>query len=70
MIIKNSEEEKFITELMSTLENIDITDISSKESFENIAQEYIRILNTTWYKFSKNVNITKYSKVLYFKTQS
>jgi len=37
-------------------------DISSKESLENIVQEYSRILHSTWYKFSKNVNITKHSK--------
>jgi len=63
-IIKNSEkEEKFVSELTTTLENINTTDISSKESLENIVQEYARILNSTWYKLSKNINITKHSKV-------
>jgi len=48
-IIRNSkeEEEKFVTELMFTLENINITDISNKGSLENIVQEYARILNYT-----------------------
>jgi len=47
-IIRNSEEEKkFVTELMFTLGNIDTTDISNKGSFENIVQEYVRILNYT-----------------------
>ena len=49
-------------ELINTLRNINITDISSKVSLESIVQEYTRILNHTWYKFSKNVNITKYLK--------
>jgi len=47
---------------MFTLGNINIVDISSKGSSENIVQEYARISNYTLYKFSKNVNITKYSK--------
>ena len=47
---------------MTALESIDMTDISSKESLKNIVQEYARILNSTWYKFSKNINITKCSK--------
>ena len=48
---------------MTILENIDITDISSKESLENIVQGYARISNSTWYKLSKNINITEHSKV-------
>jgi len=50
-------------ELTFALENINIADISSKCSFENIVQEYTRIPNHAWYKFSKNVNITKHLKV-------
>ena len=49
--------------LMFTLRNIDTADISSKGSLENIVQEYTRISNHTWYKLSKNINITKCSKV-------
>jgi len=42
-IIRNSKkEEKFVTELTTTLENIDMTDISSKESLENIVQKNIQ----------------------------
>jgi len=51
-----------VTKLTNVLGNINITDISSKEFLENIVQEYTRILNSTCYKFSKNVNITKHSK--------
>jgi len=47
-INRNSEEkERFVTELMITLENIDMTNISSKESLKNIVQEYTRISNST-----------------------
>ena len=48
---------------MNAIKNIDTTDISSKESFEEIVQEYTRISDSIQYKFSKNVNITKCSKV-------
>ena len=59
-IIRNSEKkEKFVTKLTTTLGNINIIDILNKESFENIVQEYAGIVNSTWYKFSKNINITK-----------
>ena len=62
-IIRSSkEEEKFIIELMFTLGNINTTDISSKDSPENVVQEYARNSNYIFYKFSKNVNITKHSK--------
>jgi len=70
-IIKNSEkEEKFVTELTTTLGNINTTDISSKECLENIVQEYARILNSTWYKLSKNINITKHAKAWWNKEYS
>jgi len=52
------------------LKNINITDISSKESLESIVQEYIRLSNYTWYKFSKNVNITRYSMAWWNKEYS
>ena len=53
----------FVTKLTNTLGNINMTDISSIELLENIVQEYARISNSFEYKFSKNINITKYSKV-------
>ena len=56
-IIRNSEEEeKFIINLKNT------SNISSNESLEGIVQEYTSISDSIWYKFSKNVNITKHSK--------
>jgi len=42
--------------------NINTLDISSRKSFEEIIQKYVKILDSIWYKISKNVNITKYSK--------
>ena len=47
---------------MNALGNINMTDISRKYSLENIVQEYAKILNCIQYKFSKDINITKYSK--------
>ena len=51
-IIRNSEEEeeKFVTELTNTIRNIDTTD---KELLKEIIQEYARISDSIWYKFSK-----------------
>jgi len=43
--------------------NINTLSISNKETLETIIQEYARISESIWYKFSKNVNITKCSKV-------
>ena len=45
------------------IRNTDTSNILSKESLETIIQEYTRISNSIWYKFSKNINITKHSKV-------
>ena len=44
---------------MNTISNIDTSNIPNKESLETIIQKYTRISD---YKFSKNINITKYSK--------
>jgi len=53
---------KLVTKLTNTLGNLNISNISSKESLKGIIQEYTKISDSIWYKFSKNVNITKYSK--------
>ena len=44
---------------MNTISNINTSNIPNKESLETIIQKYTRISD---YKFSKNINITKYSK--------
>jgi len=36
--------------------------ISSKESIEQVVQEFIHNTDKIWFKHSKVVNITKYSK--------
>ena len=52
----------FVFELTNALGNINVTDLTSIESLKNTVQEYARISNSSWHKFSKNVDITKYSK--------
>ena len=51
-IIRNSkeEEEKFVFE--NTIENINTLSILDKETLETTVQEYIRISESIWYKFS------------------
>lgn len=48
---------------MNTIRNIDTLDILNSESLEEVVQEYMIILDSLWYKFSKNINITKHSQV-------
>jgi len=67
-IIRNSEEEeeKFVTELTNTIRNIDTTDISNKELLKEIIQEYARISDSIWYKFSKmstSLNVPKHGEM-------
>ena len=63
-IIRNSKEkENFVSELTNMIGNINTLSIPNKETLETIIQEYARISESIWYKFSKNVNITKCSKV-------
>ena len=62
-IIKNSkEEENFVNEFNNAISNIDISDISNKESLKEIAQKYTTTLDSLWHKYSKSINITKCSK--------
>ena len=53
-IIRNSkeEEEKFVFEITNTIENINTLSILDKETLETTVQEYIRISESIWYKFS------------------
>ena len=62
-IIKNSEEkDKFITNLIEAIKKIDTKQISSKDSLELAVQEFANKSDVIWYKYSKYINITKYSK--------
>jgi len=63
-IVKNSEEEaRFIKELTSRVRHIDMTNISDCKTLERTTQEFIAITEKLWIKYSKCVNITKYSKI-------
>ena len=63
-LIKNSDEENyFIEELANIIKWIDIFSSQSIEALENIIQMLATNINSTWLKYSKNVNITKYSKI-------
>jgi len=42
---------------------IDSTNISNSKILEEITQEFTFIIKKLWYKYSKNANITKHSKV-------
>ena len=63
-LIKKSEEENhFIKELMNSIEQIDMFSIQSIKALENVIQILVFNIDSTWLKYSKNVNITKHSKV-------
>ena len=47
---------------MNIIENIDTSSILDKKTLEINIQEYTRISEFIWYKFSQYINITKYSK--------
>ena len=42
---------------------MDIFSIQSIKALKNIVQMLVININSTWYKYSKNVNITKHSKI-------
>ena len=62
-IVKNSEEEKeFINKLRNGIICIDMTNILNCKKLKEITWELASIIEKLWYKHSKYVNITKYSK--------
>jgi len=63
-LIKNSDEKNyFIKELVNAIKSIDMSSIQSIEGLKNIVQMLAINIDNTWYKYSKNINITKHSKV-------
>jgi len=63
-LIKNSDEKNyFIKKLVNAIKSIDISSIQSIEGLKNIVQMLAINIDNTWYKYSKNINITKHSKV-------
>jgi len=62
-IVKNSKKEKnFITELIEAIKGLNMTHITSKEVLEQIINKFTDDTDKIWFKNSKIVNITKYSK--------
>ena len=61
-LVKNSKEEKFITELIDVITKLNTINISDKEMLEQILQIFANNIDKLWFKYSKVVNITKYSK--------
>ena len=63
IIVKNSKQEKnFIAELIEAIKGLNMEHISSKKTLEQTVQEFTENTNKIWFKYSKIVNITKYSK--------
>ena len=63
MIIKSSKEEKsFLAELIESIKKLNTEYIPSKEILGQIVQEFTDNMEKIWFKHSKIVNITKYSK--------
>jgi len=62
-IVKNSEEERnFITKLIEIIKYLNMKQILSKEILEWIVQQFANDTKRTWFKHSRNINITKHSK--------
>ena len=62
-LIKNSDEENhFIEKLANIIKWMNMSFIQNIEALENIIQILAINIDSTWLKYSKNVNITKYSK--------
>ena len=62
-LVKNSkEEDKFIVELIEATKRLNMENIQSKEVLEHIVQTFTECTEQIWYKNSKIINITKYSK--------
>jgi len=61
--VKNSKEEvNFISDFIKGFNNIDISNISDKDTLKQIVQEYAKLSDSTWFKYSHLVNIIRWSK--------
>ena len=64
MIVKNSKEkENFVTELIKAIKRLNTENIPSREVLKQIIQTFAININRIWHKYSKIINITRYSKV-------
>ena len=62
-ITKNSEEEdKFIKKVITSFSKLDTLNISDIPKLEKVVSDFANIVDHTWMKYSKLVNITKHSK--------
>jgi len=59
IIVKNSKEKNFINKLIETIKSLNMEQISSKEILKQIVQQFADDMKWVWFKYSKNVNITK-----------
>ena len=62
-ITKNSnEEDMFIKEVIASFTKLDLSNVSNTTNLENAVLEFANIVDCTWTKYLKFVNITRYSK--------
>jgi len=62
-ITKDSKnEKKFIKQLEEQISNINTSNITDKETLENITQKLATAIKDLWNRHSKTVNITKHSR--------
>ena len=63
-LIKNSDKKNyFIKKLINMIKSMNMSSIQSIEALKNIIQMLSINIDNTWYKYSKNVNITKHLKL-------
>ena len=63
IIVKNSKkEENFISELIKAIKELNIENISNIEVLKQIMQSFPNVTDRIWFKNSKIINVTKYSK--------
>jgi len=61
-IIKNSEEDKFIAELINNIKRLNTENLTSKVTLKQTVQIFADKSDVIWFKHSKLINITKHSK--------
>ena len=62
-IIKNSDEEdKFIKKIIASFAKLNLSNISNISDLEKVVLDFVNIIDCTWMKYLKLVNITKHSK--------
>jgi len=65
MIVKNSKEkEKFVTELIEAIKELNTENIPNAEVFKQIVQSFTDATDRIWFKNSKIINITKYQEMV------